>query len=179
MLFILLFALITYGAASLLLQKTKVSFSRLLFLGFVGLTSHFFLDMFTFHEGACSIWLNPALRAEGCVCPGPECSAVDDRQHLFFWPLWDFPPHINTILPFTWVTYEVRVWVEVIYTISIGLILLYLLLIKRENIFGVFNPRCWWKYGALDATSPPSNVPIRLIIWEIGFFLVFGLQYLF
>lgn len=181
-LLILAFTAITYPVASSLLQKTGTSFKRLLLLGVLGMLSHLALDSFTWHEGPCSIWLNPATMPGSCTCPGTTCVSVDDHHHLYFWPFWNFPPHINTMFPFTWMTYEIRVYVEVIYTVAIATILIVQLLFKKQNFFTVFWPPKWMSHvpGAgqpSGAGNAKIKLPAGLIIWEISIFAVYALQY--
>lgn len=164
MLFELIFTIIAYFCARNLLKKTHVSFWQLLFLAFMGLTTHFFLDIFTFHPGPCSIWLNPDLLPAECalICPGPECVSADDYHHLYFWPFWNFPPHLNTIFPYTWMTYEVRVWLEVIWSVALGFYIIYRWFIKRENIIGFLSPAAWWKYANQNDDGKTAQNSVKL-----------------
>ncbi len=165
-LLILAFTAITYAVAAPLLRKTGTSFARLLLLGVTGMLSHFLLDSFTYYE-----------------------SAADATHHLFFWPLWNFPVHINTLFPFDWMTYDVRVWVEVLYTVAIAVVLLVQLFFKKQNFFGIFIPSRWMSHVPPVSTvvaGEPSPLASRdkkgrallpLVLWEVITLSFFAMQY--
>ncbi|MHA1684048.1 MAG: metal-dependent hydrolase [Promethearchaeota archaeon] len=101
-------------------MENALTFTKLLGLAMLGMLSHLVLDSFTFYNSYAS----------------------DGTHHVYFWPFWDFPFHINTMFPAA--TYEIRVWVEVIYTVAISTyILLHLWLAKKENPFIAFSPWHW------------------------------------
>ena len=96
-----------------------IRFTMLLGLAMLGMVAHLAVDSFTFYE-----------------------TAADATHHLYFWPLWDFPVHINTMFPGT--TYGARVLVEVAYTAALGaIILFYQWASKKENPFLSFSPWAW------------------------------------
>lgn len=97
-----------------------IPFGRLLGLALLGGISHLVLDGFTFYE-----------------------SAADATHHMYFWPIWNFPWHINTVFPA--VSFTVRVWVEVAYSVLLGaFVLLYQWGFRKQNPFRMFNPRRWF-----------------------------------
>nr|MDO8117590.1 metal-dependent hydrolase [Candidatus Sigynarchaeota archaeon] len=171
-LLVLAFTAISYAVAAPLLRKTATSFKRLLLLGIIGMLSHFLLDSFTYYE-----------------------TTADAIHHLYFWPLWNFPVHINTIFPFGWMTYDVRVWVEVLYTVSIVVVLLVQLFFKKQNFFLMFIPSRWMGHASTVSNIPEGELPVgavqdrtsrrwaidplmlRLALWEILTMFVFSLQY--
>jgi hypothetical protein len=160
-LLILAFSAITYPVAAPLLRKTGTSFKKLLLIGWLGMLSHLALDAFTYYE-----------------------SAADATHHVFFWPFWNFSVHINTVLPFAWVTYDLRVWIEVIYTAIVAVILLVQLFYKKQNFFTVFLPSKWMSHSPSNGTTLHENleqikiyVPYVLIAWEVLTLFIFSLQY--
>jgi hypothetical protein len=119
----LLFALAFSGLSFFLMyqycKETQLSFVILLKFAIIGMLAHLFLDSFTFYEG-------------------PH----DAIHHMYFWPIWNFPVHINTLFPAT--TYTIRVWVEVVYTVIICcIILFYGGLFKKERPWEIFLPIRW------------------------------------
>lgn len=102
---------------------------HLLGLAVLGALSHLALDAFTFYE-----------------------SAADQVHHVYFWPVWDFPVHINTMFPGT--TYGTRVAVEVIYSVAVGVTILVLQWAwKKQNPFKMLVPSNW--------LSPSNDAPAR------------------
>lgn len=98
----------------------RIPFARLWALAALGGISHLVLDAFTFYE-----------------------SPADAVHHMYFWPVWNFPWHINTMFP--GVSYTVRVWVEVIYCVLVGsFILFYQWGYRKQNPFRIFDPRGWF-----------------------------------
>lgn len=96
-------------------------FGKLLGLAFLGGMTHLTLDTFTFYE-----------------------SNADALHHMYFWPLWNFPWHINTLFPGT--SYTVRVLIEVLYSILVAFIILVRQWWGRgQNPFRMFNPRGWFR----------------------------------
>jgi membrane-bound metal-dependent hydrolase YbcI (DUF457 family) len=99
---------------------TNLTFRRLLGLAILGGMTHLFLDAFTFYY-----------------------SVDDATHHRYFWPVWNFPWHINTMFPSA--TFRLRVWVEVIYSVGVAsVILLYQWLYRGQNPFRMFDPRKWF-----------------------------------
>ena len=114
-------AAVTYGVLYLVRPLAPISFRRLLGLAFFGGVTHLLLDGFTYYY-----------------------SENDATHHMYFWPLWNFPWHINTMFPGT--SFRVRVWVEVVYSIFVGVtIVLYQGCYRRQNPFNMFDPRGWFK----------------------------------
>lgn len=111
------------GAAAVIAcfkRPAPIHFARLWGLAFLGGLSHLLLDTFTFYE-----------------------SPADAVHHMYFWPLWNFPWHINTVFP--GVSYAVRVWIEVIYTVLVfAFILGYQWGYRKQNPFRIFDPRKWF-----------------------------------
>ena len=111
------------ASAAMRLFRTPVPihFRRLLGLALLGGTTHLLLDACTFYE-----------------------SQADATHHMYFWPVWNFPWHINTVFP--GVTYSARVWVEVVYSVLVAfIILLYQWAYRRQNPFRMFDPRGWFR----------------------------------
>jgi hypothetical protein len=107
-------------AIAWLKPPVPIRFARLWGLALLGGMTHLVLDTFTFYE-----------------------SQVDATHHMYFWPIWNFSWHINTVFP--GVSYAVRVWVEVVYCVMVALfILLYQWGYRRQNPFRMFDPRCWF-----------------------------------
>ncbi len=112
---------VTFGIFAGFRITPSIKFSRLLGLALLGGTTHLLLDMFTFYE-----------------------SVADADHHRYFWPLWNFSWHINTLFPR--VSYTARVWVEVLYSILVASIILgYQWSYRRQNPFRMFNPRNWFR----------------------------------
>ena len=119
----LVLAAIGYAVTARLKPEPPVGFMRLWGLAMLGGLSHLCLDAFTFYY-----------------------SDGDATHHMYFWPLWNFPWHINTIFPGT--TFTVRVWVEVIYSVLVGCVILpYQWVYRKENPFRMLNPRGWFRAG--------------------------------
>jgi len=103
-----------------------IGFWRLWGLALLGGMTHLVLDAFTFYY------------SEG-----------DATHHMYFWPIWNFPWHINTIFPGT--SFTVRVWVEVIYSIFVAsFILIYQWGYRRQNPFCMFDPRRWFSSDTIS-----------------------------
>lgn len=108
---------------ALLLFRPDVSLGywKLLGLAILGGVTHLLLDAFTFYY------------SEG-----------DATHHMYFWPLWNFPWHINTMFP--GVSFTVRVWVEVFYSILVaGIIVLYQWAYRGQNPLRIVDPRRWFE----------------------------------
>jgi membrane-bound metal-dependent hydrolase YbcI (DUF457 family) len=102
------------------MEELEISFKSLLFFALLGAGTHLILDGFTYYE-----------------------SAADEIHHMYFWPIWDFPWHLNTVFPSA--TYELRVWIEVIYCILVGVYILIVQWgIKKENPLHMFVPQYWY-----------------------------------
>ena len=104
-------------------KENSSSFLFLLGLTTIGMLSHLLLDSFTFYYSYES----------------------SHTSHMYFWPIWDFPVHINTMFPGA--TWEIRVLVEVLFSIFLAVvIIIYGWLIKHENPLLMFSPEQWVLY---------------------------------
>jgi len=116
-----LFAGIVYILLCRFYSAASVSCIRLLGLATFGAGTHLFLDAFTFYY-----------------------SVSDATHHRYFWPVWYFPWHINTMFP--GVSFRIRVWVEVIYSFVVaGYILMYQWGFRGENPFRALFPEKWFE----------------------------------
>ncbi len=114
-------AVIARVGLALCSPPVPIRFVPLWGMAMLGGLSHLFLDGFTYYE-----------------------SPADAVHHMYLWPLWNFPWHINTVCP--GVSYTTRVWVEVIYSVFVGVfILLYQWAGRKQNPFRMFDPRGWFK----------------------------------
>jgi hypothetical protein len=123
-----------------------IRFTMLLGLAMLGMAAHLAADSFTFYE-----------------------SAADATHHLYFWPFWDFPVHINTMFPGT--TYATRVLVEVAYTAALGAtILFYQWAYKKENPFVSFSPWAWHPAAAAEkqGSGHPAWAKPVIVVASIG-----------
>jgi len=112
---------LTFGVFAWLGTKGAPGFLRLVGLAFLGGVTHLVLDAFTYYE-----------------------TAADASHHMYCWPFWNFPWHFNTLVP--GVTYAVRVWVEVLYSMLVASIILgYQWFYRGQNPFRMFNPRNWFR----------------------------------
>ncbi|MCC6143806.1 MAG: metal-dependent hydrolase [Candidatus Hydrogenedentes bacterium] len=112
-------ALIGFACLRSVRSAQTPSLGRLWGLAVLGGLSHLLLDAFTYYE-----------------------SPADATHHMYFWPLWSFPWHINTILPAA--SYGLRVWIEVVYSILVAAAILgYLWAYRRQNPFRALYPRNW------------------------------------
>ncbi|MHA1265751.1 MAG: metal-dependent hydrolase [Candidatus Helarchaeota archaeon] len=150
-LFVSIFTIITWMFVRAFPHRLNLTLSRLLILATFGMLSHLLLDSFTFLP--------------------PGTGELD--HHLYFWPIWNFPVHINTIFPGA--TYEMRIWVEIVYCVVVGgFLLLYLGLIRRINVFENLSP--WrWNYISDREKAKPNFAEIAyisLIITLIGLEIV-------
>jgi hypothetical protein len=120
-------------------------------LAIIGVSSHLALDAWTFYE-----------------------SAADQVHHMFFWPVWNFPVHINTMFPAA--SYDLRVIVEVAYSVFVGVVILFVQWVwKRQNPFKMFLPVNWLIADKeMPAIGPRSNVPWRVVALAIGCYSVLG-----
>ena len=105
MLFALFSSLLVYPFVRKFPENSTIPFSRLMALSTVGVFSHLLFDLI------------PYLPDE------PVARANEIDHHMYFWPLWDFPVHFNTIFP--GYTYTIRVIVEVVYMVQLGAFLIY------------------------------------------------------
>ncbi|HDP33542.1 MAG TPA: metal-dependent hydrolase [Candidatus Hydrogenedentes bacterium] len=116
----LVLAAITMLALTLFKRPAPLSFRRLFVLAAFGGMTHLLLDAFTFYY-----------------------SEADATHHMYFWPVWNFPWHINTMFPEA--TFRLRVWVEVVYSVSVAtIILMYQWLCRGQNPCRMFDPRRWF-----------------------------------
>lgn len=114
-------AAVAFGIFACFRKPPPLRFGKLLGLAFLGGITHLTLDAFTFYE-----------------------SEADTLHHMYFWPLWNFPWHINTLFPGT--SYTVRVLVEVVYSImAVSIILIAQWYGRGQNPFHMFNPRGWFR----------------------------------
>jgi hypothetical protein len=151
LLFELIYTVIVFAILFPMLSKSGISFWKLFQFALIGLGMHLLLDSFTFYEN------NPG-----------------EKPHMYFWPIWDFPVHINTLFPS--VTYEIRVWVEVVYSIIMGLyILVYDWGYKKNNPFLMFNPKKWVEITLPDTISDAEKktfFPRAYFLWGIIFIIM-------
>jgi len=62
---------------------------------------------------------------------------------MYFWPIWNFSWHINTIFPGT--SYSTRVLVEVVYCVLVALLIGgYQWTYRKQNPFHMFDRRNWF-----------------------------------
>ncbi|MHA1439196.1 MAG: metal-dependent hydrolase [Promethearchaeota archaeon] len=123
MTFTLCYSLIIWLIGYNFLKEIDINFQSLFILALIGMFSHLFLDSFTFYYSYES----------------------DATHHMFFWPFWNFPFHINTMFPSA--TFELRVWIEILFSsFLIIIVIIYGGIIKKENPLLVFIPKHWSKY---------------------------------
>jgi len=114
----------TVGRKFFLDQKINLSF--LFLMAILGMSSHLFLDIFTYRE-----------------------DIYTTNAHLYFWPVWNISIHLNyffhqDIFPNI---YTVRILIEVIYSVVIGsYILFYQWYHKKESPFAMLFPKNWLTY---------------------------------
>jgi hypothetical protein len=150
----LIFASITKVFMIFFPSSVKIPYMKLIFLALLGTISHLCLDAFTYLPD------DPMERA----------SEID--HHMFFWPLSNFPVHINTVFPSA--TYDLRVAIEVIYSIVVGVyIIVYMGIIKKQNFVECINPKKW----GLGSGEPPSKsewIYVVLVLIVITLELISG-----
>jgi len=123
-------------------------------LAVLGVSSHLALDAWTFYE-----------------------SAADEVHHMFFWPVWNFPVHINIMFPEA--TYGTRVIVEVTYSIFVGTVIVFLQWAwKKQNPFKAFVPSNW----LVPSNEPPAvkngaRLPWQVIIFAVSCYAVLGFYF--
>ncbi len=116
----LVLAAVAAAGLALFRPSGRIGFLKLWGLAVVGGLTHLGLDAFTFYY------------SEG-----------DASHHMYFWPVWNFPWHINTMFPGA--TFTLRVWVEVVYSVAVAsCILLYQWGWRGQNPFRIFDPRGWF-----------------------------------
>ena len=123
LLFALAATLLVYPFVHGFPKGSRIAFGRLFLIAAVGVISHLLLD------------LVPYLPDD----PVERAGEID--HHMYFWPLWDFPVHLNTI--FSGYTYTMRVIVEVVYMVLLGSVLLYEWFAKRRLFAKSFYPPFW------------------------------------
>lgn len=117
------YALITWILTRNLLKQLNISFLMILGMVIIGMLSHLLLDAFTFYYSY-------------------EASHL---SHLYFWPFWNFPVHINTMFPEA--TWEIRVLVEVLVSVFLAVVIIgYGWIIKKENPILMLSPKQWTKH---------------------------------
>ena len=121
-------------------------------LAILGVSSHLALDAWTFYE-----------------------TVEDQVHHMYFWPIWNFPVHINTMFPSA--IYDVRVAVEVIYSIFVGAIILFVQWAwKKQNPFKMSVPANWLiASNEIPAVEPPRKVPWNILAFSIACYSIFGI----
>lgn len=120
LLFTFIFCSVMWLLGNDLLVENKISFSSLFFLVSLGMFSHLFLDSFTYFYSV----------------------ETDATHHMYFWPIWNFPVHINTMFPSA--TWEIRVLIEVLVSaFLIVSIIGYGWIIKKQNPFKMFFSKNW------------------------------------
>lgn len=152
LLFTLIYALITWVNGKRFFQKINLSFWNILFIASIGMLSHLFLDAFTFFYSVES----------------------DATHHMYFWPFWNFPVHINTMFPGA--TFKIRVLVEILVSVFLIIILIgYGWIYKKRNPFGVFNPINWLTYkeekAPLEIQFEDYKTDILLLIL-VNYFII-------
>jgi hypothetical protein len=120
-------------------------------LAIIGVSSHLALDAWTFYE-----------------------SAADQVHHMYFWPVLNFPVHINTMFPAA--TYDLRVAVEVAYSVFVGVVILFVLWAwKKQNPLKMFLPANWLiAANEIPVAGPRSQVPWQVLALAIGCYSVLG-----
>ena len=123
LLFTLIYTSLMWVIGFRFLKAIDINYQQLFLMAVIGMLSHLFLDSFTFYYS----------------------DASSATSHMYFWPLWDFPFHINTTFPGA--TWEIRVLVEVFFSVFLGItILIYGWIIKKENPFEMCSPKKWSSY---------------------------------
>ncbi len=116
-------SLIMKGFSDDKIDHKIIPFTQLFKLATIGVLSHLLLD------------LVPYLPDD----PIERAGEID--HHMYLWPISKFPFHFNLIFP--GYTYQIRVIVEIIYTLLIGLLLLYLWLFKGQLFVKSMFPFYW------------------------------------
>ncbi|MHA1150872.1 MAG: metal-dependent hydrolase [Promethearchaeota archaeon] len=141
LLFSLIYTSIIWMMGKDCLKELDLSFFIILELAIVGMLSHLLLDSFTYYYSYES----------------------SHASHMYFWPLWNFPFHINTMFPEA--TWEIRVLVEVFFSLFlIIIILVYGWIIKKENPFLLFSPKQWGQYFPESSDNQDHRIGIYTIL---------------
>ena len=149
LIFTLGYALIIWIIGRNFLKEIDINFQILFILAAIGMFSHLLLDAFTFYYSFES----------------------DATHHMFFWPFWNFPIHINTL--FSGATYELRVLVEVLFSLFLGIIILiYGWMIRKENPFQMFSPKHWSTHIKDSEQIDDITTPMYSL-WFFNMFLLF------
>lgn len=155
LLFTSIYAASIWGIGCSFLRENGYSFAVVLGLASLGMVSHLFLDSFTYYVSY----------------------QVDGAHHMYFWPIWDFPVHINTIFPGA--TYQIRVLVEVLVSVALGvIILIYGWIIKKENPFSMFNANNWFSNEILLQEQDVRIQGISLMILNLIILVMLIITYL-
>lgn len=112
---------VTWAVLALVYRGSPIPFWRLCALALLGGATHLFLDAFTYYESA----------------------AADATHHMYFWPLWNFPWHINTVFPEA--SYSLRVAVEVVYSVAVAGVILFQWAVRGQNPLRALDPRGWFR----------------------------------
>ena len=120
-------------------------------LAIIAVSSHLALDAWTFYE-----------------------TAEDQVHHMFFWPFWNFPVHINTMFPAA--TYDLRVAVEVVYSIFVGVVILFVQWAwKKQNPLRMFVPANWViTTNEIITERSPRKAPWNIVGFAIGCYSILG-----
>ncbi|MBN2151878.1 MAG: metal-dependent hydrolase [Candidatus Lokiarchaeota archaeon] len=138
---------VVFAMGSPFLREARLSFVQLLVLAVAGVSSHLFLDVFTYYGGTC----------------------VGSPAHVYFWPLWNQSFHLDCIIDATPPVYAARVLVEWAFYSPFLLVLLVDRGIKhKENPFAMLYPASWLR-GTADPefTSRPRPVKASLVLLGI------------
>ncbi|MGQ4873291.1 MAG: metal-dependent hydrolase [Promethearchaeia archaeon] len=123
LLFTFIYVSIIWLIGSKFFKSAELKYRYLLYLGIIGMFSHLFLDSFTYYNSYQS----------------------DGTHHMYFWPIWNFPFHINTIFPGA--TFQLRILIEILFSAFLAIIIIfYLGIIKKENPFCIFLTKNWLKH---------------------------------
>jgi len=134
--FTFIFCSIMWVLGKDLLGKTEIPFSKLFLLASIGMFSHLFLDSFTYFYSV----------------------ETDATHHMYFWPIWNFPVHINTMFPSA--TWEIRVLVEVLVSAFLIVIIIgYGWIIKKQNPFRMFFSNSWLE--TLEVEEEALNIKVH------------------
>lgn len=148
LLFTVIYVVIVWGIGHNFLKNIDVGIKLLLLVAITGMASHLFLDIFTYRE-----------------------DVYTSNAHLYFWPVWNYSFHLNRFFPesASSTIHDLRLLIEIIYSVVIGALILYQWAYKKENPFFMFFPDKWLNYvkdSALKEQSRKSG--IYLLIFNLG-----------
>ncbi|MHA1272863.1 MAG: DUF4184 family protein [Promethearchaeota archaeon] len=123
LLFTFIYVSIIWLIGSKFFKSAELKYRYLIYLGIIGMFSHLFLDSFTYYYSYQS----------------------DGTHHMYFWPIWNFPFHINTIFPGA--TFQLRIIIEILFSAFLAIVIIfYFWIYKKENPFCMFLPYNWLNY---------------------------------